>query len=1284
MTKKLFIFAFSMVSVMLNAQSVPRAFEDWKTAAGTQNFFYKNVTKTDGFGNVFVAGATMANGVPDILVAKYNSKGVQLWIQQFSGLATNGIDFAAGLYVTDTHVYLTGAVTNNTTIPETDCFTMKLTTSTGSIVWNTAYAGAAGSIDGGKFITVEGGTGDVYVTGTTYNSSGNADYLTLKYNGSTGAQTWVNSWGYSSGLDDAAIKLQLSGSNVVVAGAVTSTANNYKVATITMSQSTGVTTATTVAAAVTTSSVDAVVDITTDNANNILIVGSQYVSGQGHNFYCQKVAGGTLVSAWVYTWNGASNGNDYAKAIATDASNNVFIAGSSQSSTLGKELTLIKLNASGVVQNTVSSGFQGDDEAVDLVIDATNNVYLTGYKTNATYHDKNYYTVKYSNACTKTWEIETDGTSYDDNGTNLTLDSLNNVIVTGQSGTSSTGDFRFLTTKYVQMDTKDPVDLLSQPSNKRYAFYPNRGQLRDDSARSVTTVLYYTHQQSPGVYIEKDAYNYVFAKNDTSSTINDTIERIKVSFVGAGINTKPYAYKEKTYPLNYFLGHVSEPIVNVVGFDRVISKNIYPNIDLHYFSNANGFKYYFVLGEGANVKDIKMLFEGANSTSITSNKLFIDGKLGDITLKRPYAYMVNGAGITTTLTGTSDWNSNGGNSYGITVPTYTPSQNLVIVIETYMPAAAPVGSTANLEYSTYYGRTDNDIFNDIKVAANGDRYVVGNTDGGSFPVVFGLYPYKAGRDAVVLKYSVNKDSLVFATFYGGNGDEFGNSVDINSLGEIYIGGQTFSSGSTGIPILSNTGASNQTANGMSINPSGASPGDGFIARFNPNGNGMTWSRYYGGSQDDGINSIFIDNSSNLYFTGQARSNNITMVSASQSNLSTGNASTNTDAIVGKFNSSNALVYSTYLGGGNSAFLATKDVGRDITVDGSGNAVVVGNTDASNFPVGNSTGNANTFYDASMGGARDGFIVRYSPTGTKQFASYFGGAGTNGIDEINCVNYNSTKDEIYFAGQSNDTTSFPYVNLSGAFNLKRKATNAAFIASMTGNLTKQWCTSYGKAASNFSVTGLGSDNAGIIYLTGQAKSNTLNYPATAPLFTLYTDSIRNGDDGFVTIFTPKKDLFHAYYVGGSGNDYINNASVGANNKLYVVGNTGSTDYPIAYNNVNIQYIDSTFGAGLGQYDGFITRFDMTSIQVISVKETTQDDYMLSVYPNPSSSGFTLDMKNDELKNVQAKVYSITGQIIVEQKITQPLTQFYCESWANGVYLVNVNANGKLKTFKLIKN
>lgn len=1285
MKKQLLLFTFIIFYNTIKAQAPPKVFEDWKTTSGTQNFFYKNIVRTDR-GDVYVAGATVnGNGNQDILVAKYNSSGEQEWIQQYAG-AGNGIDFASDMVVSSSYVYITGAVTNNSITPETDVITMKLNKSDGVVQFVTTYLGSAGLIDAGRAIILDGTNTGVFVTGISHNSNGDADAVSIRYNDS-GVEQWAQIYNYSSGLNDAGFFARRgAGPSFNVFGVVQTSMFGYQSMLLRYSASTGSLTAITIGTAVTTSSIEVVTDAyINQNTTEVYLSGSYSSSGQGTNFYVQKLDGVTLAPSWTYTYD-ANGLDDVPSGIAVDASNNVYVTGYTSHATTGRNATLIKLNSSGTQVWSQISTLSGNDESNDVIIDANNDIYITGYRANQQYGDKNYYTVKYNSSGTKLWETETDGMSLNDVATNIALDTLNNIVVTGQSETAP-NQYNYLTTKYVQMDVRNPIDFYSQPTNPRFGYHQNRGQIQNDTGGVASEVLYYTHHQAPEIYFEKDAFNYVFAKIDTSVIVLDTLERIRLSFVNSNTNIKPYAYGSKTYPLNYFLGHLDYPVTNVVGYDRVVTKDLYPNVDLHYYSNANGFKYYFVVHPRANLKSAYMNIEGAIASFIDNDNLEIQGALGSFTLKQPYAYINDPmAMIQLALVGPVYWNDLGSNNYSFSLPSYNTSETLYIVVESLPQTTAPVGSTANLEYSTYYGKTDNDIFNDIRVASNGDRYVVGNTSGGDFPVTLGSITYNDARDAVLLKYSVVKDSLAFATFYGGGSNESGNTVDINSVGDIFIGGQTFSSGTSGIPTQTVSGGSNQTFNGMALAPSGATSGDGFIARFNPNGDVLTWARYYGGSQDDGINSIFIDNANNLHFTGFARSTNITMVNAAQPNLSTGNSTvTIIDAIIGKFNNNNSLVYSTYLGGGATPGTVSKDEGKDITVDGSGNAIIVGLTNSYSFPAVNTTGNSNTFYDNTIGGLQDGFIARYSPTGTKQFASYFGGTDAFGIDEITRVHYNAAKDEIYFAGQSNDTTSFPYVNLAGAFNLKRKATNAAFIASMSGNLTKQWCTNYGKAASNFSVTGLASDNAGIIYLTGQAKTNTLNYPVSAPLFTVYNDTILNADDGFVTIFTPKKDLFHAHYFGGTGNDYINNAYVGTNNKLYVVGNTGSSSgFPIAYNSNNIQFIDSIFGGGVGQNDGFITRFDMSAIQIISVKETSKDELMLSVYPNPSTNGFVLDMKESDLKNVQAKVYSLTGQLITEQKITQILTQFYCENWTSGVYLVNVNANGKLKTFKLIKN
>jgi hypothetical protein len=86
-----------------------------------------------------------------------------------------------------------------------------------------------------------------------------------------------------------------------------------------------------------------------------------------------------------------------------------------------------------------------------------------------------------------------------------------------------------------------------------------------------------------------------------------------------------------------------------------------------------------------------------------------------------------------------------------------------------------------------------------------------------------------------------------------------------------------------------------------------------------------------------------------------------------------------DAFVTKLNpAGSAFVYSTYLGGGS------RDEAFDITVDGSGNAYLTGETDSSNFPRLNAL-------DATLGGDTDAFVTKLSPSGALGYSTYLGGS-----------------------------------------------------------------------------------------------------------------------------------------------------------------------------------------------------------------------------------------------------------------------------------------------------
>lgn len=1233
---------------------------------------------------VYVAGYSFNNSTQrDYFLIKYDAAtGAVIWQQTYDFVSL--IDRARAVTVDNLgNVYVTGE--SQDIFTGYDLTTLKYDQN-GNLLWSKRYNGTASMDDKGTSIDIDN-SGNVYVCGFATNTGTGKDFTVIKYN-SAGVQQFVYTKnGTAMNSNDVANKLVWNTNRLYVTGNVTNLVSNQDIFVTRLNAMNGnVDWSQTLNG--TASGPDQSLDLKL-YGNDLLICGGITNTGTGQDYFFSKFnsANGNVSFTKIYNGFGA---NDFATSLVSDAANNYAVTGLAQNGSNYDYHTVYFLtngNQTWINKHITNSSVTSVFPKITRDVIA-NHFYVSGVKQNATLDGGLYQITPTGN---ETWSDYHDCVSGLDNAyVDMAIDNMARIYIAGVNEIAP-NVLSISMIRYSQTPVYFPPDFLSQPSSRSHLYLKNQGQLRKTDSTLANEVLFYCPNSNPELYVEKNAFNFVFNKSDTSLIVLDTLERIQCEFLGSNPLAKYYQMNPKGHFYNFFLSDASSPsITDLRANERLFVPNFYPGIDLHYFSNKDGVKYYFVVKpskEELIVPDLKI--NGAISTFTTNtNGLFIDGYLGDVEFNQPIAYQVNIANNIVPL-GPATWQNTGFNTYNVNLPNYNPSLPLVILVSKKATIAAAAAASGNLEYSTYYGNINNDIFNDIKVAPNGDRYVVGNTDGANFPAVVSLFPYKGDLDAVFLKYSVIKDSLVFASFYGGASREDGNSIDINAAGEIFIGGRTFSYGAGSIPTLSLTGASNQTQNGTVGNPGLGFLADGFLAHFATNGNGLFWARYYGGSRDDGINSISVDAAGNFYYTGFAFSTDIPMFNAAQPSVNTWQTTNNAEAIVGKFNPAHALVFSTYFGNTSSPFSVTQEVGMDITTDGSGNAVAVGWTDCTNLPVNNSTGNpnVNTFFKSNLGGARDGFIVRYSPTGVKQFASYFGGSGLNRIDEISRVNYNSTKDEIYFAGRTNDTTSFPYVNLGGAFNLKNPVnlnnTGEGFIASMSSNFTKQWCTNYGKTAvCNFSITGLTSDNAGIIYLAGQAKSNTLNYPVNTPTLTVYNDTIRNADDGFIAVFSPYKDLFHAHYLGGTGNDYINNANVGANNKLYVVGSTGSSDYPIAYNNINIPFIDSTFGGG--QYDGFITRFDMNTIQVISVKEINNAESFLNVYPNPAVNGFVLQLKDKEVKNTSVKIYSIMGQMISEKQITEQQTSFSCESWANGVYLINVNLNGNLNTFKLIKN
>jgi uncharacterized delta-60 repeat protein len=157
----------------------------------------------------------------------------------------------------------------------------------------------------------------------------------------------------------------------------------------------------------------------------------------------------TAVQAWVQRYNGPGNGDDYAKALAVDSANNVIVTGYSTNNASGNDYATIKYSSAGVPlwTNLYNGPGNGDDKAIAVAVDGSNNVIVTGFSTGSG-GDYDYATITYSSAGVPVWTNRYNGpVNGPDVATAVSVDSSNNVIVVGLSPGSGSGN-DYVTIKY--------------------------------------------------------------------------------------------------------------------------------------------------------------------------------------------------------------------------------------------------------------------------------------------------------------------------------------------------------------------------------------------------------------------------------------------------------------------------------------------------------------------------------------------------------------------------------------------------------------------------------------------------------------------------------------------------------------------------------------------------------------------------------------------------------------------------------------------------------------------
>jgi len=504
-----------------------------------------------------------------------------------------------------------------------------------------------------------------------------------------------------------------------------------------------------------------------------------------------------------------------------------------------------------------------------------------------------------------------------------------------------------------------------------------------------------------------------------------------------------------------------------------------------------------------------------------------------------------------------------------------------------------------LQWGTYFGGSGWDEPFSVAVDGSGNMFVVGWTNSTSgFPLPNpggGAYhdnSHNGGTyDAFIAKFSGSNLSLLWSTYFGGNGWEEAFNVAVDGSGNVFVVGRTYST--SGFPLENPGGGAyfDDTVDGGAF--------DAFIAKFSGSNLSLLWSTYFGGSNWDEAFSVAVDGSGNVFVVGRTYSTSGFPLEdpgggAYFDDTHIGGTS---DAFIAKFSGSNlSLVWSTYFGGNGY------DGAFSVAVDGSGNVFVVGYTDSPHgFPLENPGGGA--YYDNTHnGGFYDTFIAKFSGSNLSLvWSTYFGG---NGYDWGYGVAVDGSGD-VFVVGYTSSTSGFPLENPGGGAyydNTYNGGPYDAFIAKFSGsNLSLVWSTYYGGSVRDNSfgyraiVAGAGFIAVGVT--THSSDFPVGNHPSPCPGG--FYQGTHGGfwDFAILTFDLNGVPRWRTFY-GGPGEEYGWVSVAVHSTYLYVVGRATSNPLPASHlpNLVGpAAYYDNTYNGG--PLDAVLLRFDYANCPLL---------------------------------------------------------------------------------------
>ncbi|MBL8177031.1 MAG: SBBP repeat-containing protein [Bryobacterales bacterium] len=648
--------------------------------------------------------------------------------------------------------------------------------------------------------------------------------------------------------------------------------------------------------------------------------------------------------------------------------------------------------------------------------------------------------------------------------------------------------------------------------NSSLYFEPNRGQ----AGKSILAV-------SRG-----GGFLTLLSGRETLYLNSNTADPITMQLVGAA---SPISV-EFEQPLrgisNYFYG--KDPAnwhTDVPHYAKVRFKQVYPGIDLVYYSTEQRMEYDFVVAPGADPRQIQMAWDGVESSQIDKNgDILLRTAAGDIRHKRPVIYQEVG-GVRIPVEGR--YTAQGEHRFAFTLGEYR--RELALVID------------PTIFYSTYIGGSQLDDAFALALDAAGNAFVGGSTRSANYPLVSGPpnSQLTGNSDGFITKLSADGQGLFYSTFIGGNIEDAISGVAVDSAGNAYVTGETTSDN-----FPTTTNPYQKDLRGLV---------DSFVTKLSPNGNQLVYSTYVGAfDSEDRATVIGVDAAGNAVIAGFTTSFAFPTTDGAVDTSYNGA----TDIFLTQLNATGQqLVFST-LYGGNS-----HEIPRALVVDGGGDIYLAGYTQSTDFPT------TEGAIQRTQRGIQDAFVARFSQSGKRVvFSTLLGGVGQEVAFGVSI----EPGGRILVAGQ---TTSNDFPTTTGAYQTNMRGVTNAFVSRLNSTASKVIAsTLIGTTSLDFASSARSLDAAHVL-ITGFSSSNS--YPTTLDAWQF---SGGFAGDGIVSVFTPMlNSLAFSSVLGGSAEDIVKVSASAPGGDVVFAGTTGGGL------TVTGEAYDQTFN---GLSDVFVTR------------------------------------------------------------------------------------------------